>query len=266
MLAAIRRHLSYANVAATLALILSMSGGALAASHYIVSSTKQISPNVLHSLKGRQGRRGANGATGATGSTGIAGARGITGPTGPSAEEGGAGGEAGPTGPTGPAGLGGSGQGAVFFNKSAKAELNITTDEGAIVPLFALPEVSARLECFEFALLHANFTRIEVTAPTGTQVELGTTAGNATNGPAAEGSFQPAHEETITEPNEQITVVAQQGSEITNAHFSGSIVTPHAVIPIDAFVQTEPNEIEENGIKEAVPGCTAMGTAFSVPR
>ena len=34
-----RKHLSYANVAATLALILVMSGGALAASHYLITST-----------------------------------------------------------------------------------------------------------------------------------------------------------------------------------------------------------------------------------
>jgi hypothetical protein len=45
-----RRHLTYANVAATLALVFSMSGGALAAKHYLIDSTKQISPKVLKSL------------------------------------------------------------------------------------------------------------------------------------------------------------------------------------------------------------------------
>lgn len=45
-----RRHLSYANVAATLALLFAMSGGALAAKHYLVSSPKQISPKVLKSF------------------------------------------------------------------------------------------------------------------------------------------------------------------------------------------------------------------------
>lgn len=45
-----RRHISYANVAATLALVLSMSGGALAASHYLINSTKQINPKVLKTL------------------------------------------------------------------------------------------------------------------------------------------------------------------------------------------------------------------------
>ncbi|HEX4466685.1 MAG TPA: hypothetical protein VH025_05820, partial [Solirubrobacteraceae bacterium] len=38
-------------MAATLALVFSMSGGALAAKHYLVSSTKQISPNALESLR-----------------------------------------------------------------------------------------------------------------------------------------------------------------------------------------------------------------------
>jgi hypothetical protein len=45
-----RRHLTYANVTATLALVLAMSGGALAATHYLVNSTKQIDPKVLDSL------------------------------------------------------------------------------------------------------------------------------------------------------------------------------------------------------------------------
>ncbi len=45
-----RKRLTYANVTATLALVFSMSGGALAASHYLIKSTKQISPKVLRSF------------------------------------------------------------------------------------------------------------------------------------------------------------------------------------------------------------------------
>jgi hypothetical protein len=45
-----RRHINYANVVATLALVFAMSGGALAAKHYLVSSPKQISPKVLKSF------------------------------------------------------------------------------------------------------------------------------------------------------------------------------------------------------------------------
>jgi Collagen triple helix repeat (20 copies) len=74
-----RKHLSYANVAATLALIMAMSGGALAASHYLITSTKQISPKVLRKLKGRRGRTGA---TGPPGIPGTQGPLGIQGPKG----------------------------------------------------------------------------------------------------------------------------------------------------------------------------------------
>lgn len=48
---ALRRNLSYANVTATLALVFAMSGGALAAKHYLVNSTKQLNPRVIHSLE-----------------------------------------------------------------------------------------------------------------------------------------------------------------------------------------------------------------------
>jgi hypothetical protein len=46
-----RKRLTYANVAATLALVFSMTGGALAAKHYLINSTGQINPKVLKKLK-----------------------------------------------------------------------------------------------------------------------------------------------------------------------------------------------------------------------
>jgi len=78
-----RKHLSYANVAATLALILAMSGGALAASHYLITSTKQISPKVLRKLKGKRGRTGASGPPGILGTQGPLGLQGPKGTRGP---------------------------------------------------------------------------------------------------------------------------------------------------------------------------------------
>ncbi|HWF36708.1 MAG TPA: hypothetical protein VG295_15110, partial [Solirubrobacteraceae bacterium] len=60
-----RRRPTYAGVAATLALVLAMSGGAFAASKYIITSTKQIKPSVLSKLKGNRGPAGPKGATGA---------------------------------------------------------------------------------------------------------------------------------------------------------------------------------------------------------
>jgi hypothetical protein len=89
----IRNHLSYANVVATLALVFAMSGGALAATHYAINSTKQINPKVLKRLRGADGAKGATGPEGTTGKVGPAGSTGAPGPEG-------TGGKAGPAGPT----------------------------------------------------------------------------------------------------------------------------------------------------------------------
>ncbi len=78
----LRTHVSYPNVVATLALVFAMSGGALAASHYLINSTKQINPKVLKSLKGKAGPRGLTGATGAPGPSGPTGATGSPGAPG----------------------------------------------------------------------------------------------------------------------------------------------------------------------------------------
>jgi hypothetical protein len=69
----IRRRVTYANVAATIALFLSLGGSALAAQHYLITSTKQISPKVLQKLKGKRGKAGPAGAPGAPGAAGAAG-------------------------------------------------------------------------------------------------------------------------------------------------------------------------------------------------
>jgi hypothetical protein len=79
-----RRRLSYANVAATLALVFSMSGGALAAKHYLIESTRQINPKVLKKLKGSRGAAGLAGLAGVPGAPGKEGAPGARGETGPS--------------------------------------------------------------------------------------------------------------------------------------------------------------------------------------
>jgi hypothetical protein len=82
MLSAIRKRLTYANVAMTLALVFAMSGGAYAAKRYLITSTKQISPKVLKSLKGANGKNGTAGPAGPAGAAGAAGA-GTAGPQGP---------------------------------------------------------------------------------------------------------------------------------------------------------------------------------------
>jgi Collagen triple helix repeat (20 copies) len=81
-------RLTYANVAATLALVFAMSGGALAANHYLINSTKQINPKVLKKLRGARGAGGATGQRGATGAGGPAGKAGAPGKEGTPGKEG----------------------------------------------------------------------------------------------------------------------------------------------------------------------------------
>ena len=76
---------TYANVVATVALVFAMTGGALAAGHYIITSKSQIKPSVLKSLKGKTGSTGKTGAQGAQGPQGLQGAQGPAGAPNPSA-------------------------------------------------------------------------------------------------------------------------------------------------------------------------------------
>jgi hypothetical protein len=93
MLSAIRKRFTYANVAMTLALVFAMTGGAYAASKYLITSTKQISPKVLKALKGKPGPAGPAGLAGAAGAgtAGAAGKEGLPGKEGPLGPEGKAG-------------------------------------------------------------------------------------------------------------------------------------------------------------------------------
>jgi hypothetical protein len=77
-----RSHLTYANVAATLALLFAMAGGAVAATHYLITSTRQISPKVLKELKGAAGAPGPAGSSGANGTNGANGEKGERGERG----------------------------------------------------------------------------------------------------------------------------------------------------------------------------------------
>jgi hypothetical protein len=79
-----RRHLTYSNLAATLALLFAMTGSAIAAKHYLISSTAQISPKVLKKLRGHPGpagKQGPQGKEGAAGRQGAPGTPGLAGPT-----------------------------------------------------------------------------------------------------------------------------------------------------------------------------------------
>jgi hypothetical protein len=107
------RRPSPAMVVACLTLFVASTGTSIAASHYLITSTKQIKPSVLKQLKGARGPRGATGATGSQGAqglkgdTGLQGSKGDTGTTGPQGLKGdtGASGATGETGPQGPSGV-----------------------------------------------------------------------------------------------------------------------------------------------------------------
>jgi hypothetical protein len=79
MLSILRKRLTFANVALTVMLVFAITGGAYAASKYLITSAKQIKPSVLKQL---QGKAGANGLAGPQGPAGSAGAKGETGPAG----------------------------------------------------------------------------------------------------------------------------------------------------------------------------------------
>jgi hypothetical protein len=72
----VSRRLTPSMVVALLALFFAFGGGAYAASHYLITSTKQVSPKVLKSLRGRAGPAGPIGPQGATGPPGKDGANG----------------------------------------------------------------------------------------------------------------------------------------------------------------------------------------------
>jgi hypothetical protein len=109
MFSYVRRHASFVNLVAIIALVFAMTGGALAAKKYLITSTSQIKPSVLKSLQGTRGPPGPAGAAGAQGAQGPAGPAGAgsQGPAGAKGENGAAGakGATGATGKTGPEGL-----------------------------------------------------------------------------------------------------------------------------------------------------------------
>lgn len=102
------RRPSMTTVIACLALFFALGGTAIAAQHYLITSTSQIKPSVLAKLKGdagadgTQGPQGPAGPAGPTGSQGSTGTTGFQGPMGPAGPQG----EVGERGPEGSAGSG----------------------------------------------------------------------------------------------------------------------------------------------------------------
>lgn len=82
MLSFLRRRVTYANLAMTIALVFAMTGGAFAAKRWVITSTKQIKPSVLKQLEGKPGPAGPEG------KQGLAGPEGKQGPVGPEGKQG----------------------------------------------------------------------------------------------------------------------------------------------------------------------------------
>lgn len=129
---------SPAMIVALIALGFSMGGTALAASHYLITSAKQIAPGVLRKLhtvsvvQGTAGAVGAPGVPGAEGKQGPEGKHGDEGPRGPRGEAGPVGerGEAGPRGPEGKEGPQGKEGPAGSLGSVVRAEESRTLSYG----------------------------------------------------------------------------------------------------------------------------------------
>jgi hypothetical protein len=131
MFSRIRRHVSYANVIAVIALVFAMTGGAYAAKKYLITSTSQIKPSVLKSLQGKTGPAGAAGPQGPQGPAGANGENGKPGKDGGPGENGRPGGP-GPTGPTGGKGTTGvTGAAGVTGPEGVCSKANCTLPSGA---------------------------------------------------------------------------------------------------------------------------------------
>jgi Collagen triple helix repeat (20 copies) len=143
-----RIHVSPTTIIATLALVLAMTGGAYAANHFLITSTKQISPKVLKALKGANGKNGAAGPAGPAGAgtagpagpqgpAGAAGAKGETGTAGTPGKDGKEGKEGKPWTASGTLPSGKTETGAWTFGKIAAA--SISTFANVPVASFTIP-------------------------------------------------------------------------------------------------------------------------------
>ncbi|MFI4977498.1 MAG: hypothetical protein ACHQC8_02290 [Solirubrobacterales bacterium] len=75
------RRPSPATAISLLALFFALGGTAIAAKHYLITSTSQIKPSVLKQLHGKAGETGPAGAAGAAGPAGPQGSQGPAGPS-----------------------------------------------------------------------------------------------------------------------------------------------------------------------------------------
>jgi hypothetical protein len=225
-----RRRITYANVTATLALVFSMTGGALAANHYLIDSTKQIDPNVLKKLHGHSGRSGAKGATGQAGPAGPAGPAGREGPQGSA----GAPGKEGARGP-------GASQLTVKLPASANASFtNVGTIEG----------IALEAKCTEGV---ANKVELEMMYTAPSAFTLMQTRVASINGVAPDTTNEDFTEPATATPSFWIGLEAEQG-KTSSERFEGNVVGPEFLTTESYFVTGGPG-----GECEAAIAMTPIG-------
>jgi hypothetical protein len=225
-----RGRITYANVAATLALLFSMSGGALAASHYLINSTKQINPKVLRKLQGHNGRSGANGVTG---QGGLAGPPGAAGKEGPQGKEG-AQGKEGPKGP-------GAAQLTLKLPASASPSFtNVGTIEGISLEAKCAEDVANKVVLEMMYTAPFSFTLMQTRVESINGLETVTTNEDFTEPAAPSPSFW-------------ISLEAEK-QKTSSERFEGNVVGPELLSAESYFVTGGPS-----GSCEAAIGMTPTG-------
>jgi Collagen triple helix repeat (20 copies) len=168
------RRMSYANVVATMALVLAIGGGtAWAAHHYAISSTNQIAPSVLKKLHGANGKRGTAGVKGTRGTAGADGANGTSGTAGAN----GTNGTNGAIGSTGAAGANGAVAGYSAFTALAT---NFSVGTNTLILSKALPAGNY--------ILTGSVTFLAVSTAVTTQAEVACTLADPLAGAATDTS------------------------------------------------------------------------------
>jgi hypothetical protein len=245
----VRARVSYANVVATLAILFSMTGAAVAAKHYLINSTSQISPKVLKAIEGHH-----------TGTPGAAGAQGPAGPAGPVGPQGVPGNE-GPRGATGPAGNEGA-PGQVQKPATFSKSLSPASEGEETTELFTLngEEIKATFVCAKGSA-GTPTASIKITAPSGSRGDSGLDALNReTNNPPEQTKnlvqallLEPGNAKALGELQSNVG-----GTQKTNVgELTASVQTPTEAAYIAAYMEASPYG--------STPVCLVEGTAISVP-
>jgi hypothetical protein len=216
MLTALRKRMTYANVAMTLALVLAMTGGAYAAGKFVITSTKQIKPSVIAQLKGK------NGAPGPVGTVGANGKDGAPGPQGPAGKDG-ANGETGKEGPAGKEGATGK-QGATG-KEGPKGTTGSPWVAGGTLPSEKTETGSWSLGQVSEGALPTNRINVSISFPIPLEKEIDGSGCVLFGSPPA--FFGPCHTHFINPKGKEVVfnVETEKGEELTPTG-CGSALTP----------------------------------------